>query len=170
MQNAKGRVRVLGGLEASGQDTAFLGAIGPSRDGPVEAPARSEAEKAFTSSSGILNKPRAGNAHMLGTTRRAKEIREEMARHVENGTVSPKADELESEARAVLVELQRLRAEGCEVKESLEQQYLAGGSDVDEIVQRISNVERKIAVINSELDSWSPVREDPTLFHRPPSV
>ena len=125
----KGRVRVIGGLGASEPSCAFLGALGPPSGASVGAPARECRTETFKCHSDCLKAARGaarGQSHVLSATGRAREIREEMVLHVSQGTICPKADDLMSEARDILHALEGLHAEGCSMKEALEQKYFDG--------------------------------------------
>ena len=98
-RNGKGRVRVIGGLEANSlhHDEKLIGAITPflgeSVGSAAVAPLKTDMETNKISSDAVAVSDMAG---------RSQEIRDLMSEHIAVGTVCPNSDDIFSEARNLM--------------------------------------------------------------------
>ena len=139
MQNAKGRVRVIGGLETQEPKSPFLGSVEHSPDGSVGAEKWSISDDYELASTLVA---------------RSQDIRGQMSKHIQEGTVHAGAESLTNEGRTVYNQLKTLRDESAAKKESLEEEYLTSDSSAVKVVEEISIIERQCNLLNCEIERW----------------
>ena len=145
VQNSKGRVRTIGGLEHNA-----LSSITPVE--PVGVRARSarspkDAVALITMCYTVSN-----------VTNRSRDIRELMLEHVEAGTVCPNSDNILSEARELVDIMRDLQVKHEASKEALEHLYLCDKCSYDDLQE----VERSGAELKYELSRWDAEAPPPT--------
>ena len=101
MQNAKGSVRVIGGLDLQGPKSPFLGSIERSSGGSVgtENSMGSVGAQMWSSSDDF---ELASNL-----TARSREIRGQMSRHMQEGTIDADAESLTNEGKVYIISSRR---------------------------------------------------------------
>ena len=106
VQNAKGRVRVIGGLEQNASEVQFLGCVERSPD-------RSVGAEMWSSS----------DDYELAATlvARARDIRGQMSKHIREGTIDPDSKSLVSEGNTMYNKIKALQSESAARKETLEE-------------------------------------------------
>ena len=139
VQNAKGRVRVIGGLEVQEPKSPFLGSVEHSSGG-----------------SAGTEKWSINDDYELASTlvARSQDIRGQMSKHMQEGTVHAGAQSLTNEGRTVYNKLKTLSDESAAKKESLEEEHLTSDSSATEVVEEISIVERQCNLLNCEIERW----------------
>ena len=85
---------------------------------------------------------------------RSRDIRGQMSKHMQEGTVHADAQSLTNECRVVYNKLKALRDESAAKKESLEEEYLTSDSSAVKVVEEISIIERQCNLLNCEIEQW----------------
>ena len=158
VQNAKGRVRVLGGLEAREPSEPFLGSIGNHRAESVGTSGRSEGG---SSDDNFIDEV------TENVVAKARDIRETMSRHISQGTVCVEADQLLKQGTVALDELELLIKLKQAEKEELEDNYLTSNVTDDLVIDKITSLVSQVAKLICEMALWKSAVPSPPEPVRP---
>ena len=132
VQNAKGRVKVLGGLEAR-PSTPFLGSVAHQPGESVGTPARTDSANDCVYVDAVES-----------VIAESRAVREQMAQHIGQNTVCAEADALLARGKAAFDELELLLKMKQDEKEELEDDYLKSGAGNKQVIDEITDSERKL--------------------------
>ena len=154
VQNAKGRVRVIGGLEQNESENHFLGSV-------AQSPGTSVGAEMWSCSDDF---------ELAATlVARARDIRERMSKHIREGTIDLDSKSLTSEGKTVYNNVKTLQSESVARKEALEEKYLTGAPSA--VIEEISTVERQCNLLKREVEQWeATVPPPPVPNSRRPNV
>ena len=159
VQNAKGRVRVLGGLEAQEPSEPFLGSIDRQPGESVGTPARA------ASASDDSKCVHVDAVESVVSESRA--VREAMAQHIGQNTVCADADSLLARGTAAYNELELLLKMKQDEKEELEDEYLKSSAADQQVIDEITDSVAQVAKLTSEMAMWQSAVPAPP-ENRPP--
>ena len=157
-RNGKGRVRVIGGLEATNSHDNFkhLGSIVPS-SGESVGKAAADTPTSHKKVDMETNKNSSDAVALITTcytvssvTGRSRDIRDLMSEHIAAGTVCPNSDSILEEARDLIDVMRDLQAKHEASTEALENLYLCDKCSYDDLQE----VQRSGAELKYELSRW----------------
>ena len=143
-QNAKGRVRVIGGLQANEPQNMFLGNINES---PPACPDTWVGPQVWNCSDDY--------ELAAALCAQARDVRECMSQHIRAGTIDPDSKTLADEGRTLYNKVKALKVECAARKDALEDKYLTGAPST--IVEEIATIECQHSLLERELEQWEAV-------------
>ena len=139
VQNAKGRVKVLGGLEAQ-PPAPFLGSVAHQPGESVGTPARTSSANDCVYVDAVES-----------VSAESRAVREQMAQHIGQNTVCAEADALLARGKAAFEEFELLLKMKQDEKEELEDEYLWSGAGNKQVIDEITDSVAQVAKLTGEL-------------------